>query len=828
MISENYLTLNEIIHSTTILSMKTFPYKDYIKLFGNRTRPALIRNFNPNEDNKVEGYTVYIDGKSQKYEHLPTKRPDKLRSIVLLKPLLESNINSDEDNLVVIRFNPDSAQDWEHLIHETFDQHKRKDPLAHALLAIALDKYDWKEDMLEGVLSASDNEVINVICEMVNAISWSLSPNNMAKIKNLVTHFGKTCNTVFPPILEETAKRYNIKFADYNVHTTADLIFTYSKEHESNSDTPLCRLIKWFESDKYSFSLSDLETCYPYLSEFRKALAIKRFFADIKKGLFKYNDEILDIFDTPNSDYYSLYRYIFTRWPSEKNVSIEFLADCIKTYKKTKETNFQVNDGVMDWAMQRSFQLMRPLDLRFGDWMNYCKGGIILNDEFKGFADFDLQYQMNDFAFEDESVQKSFVAIRDRYSMKSSQTKTDQWEILPLSSESKLWIDNDPYEGRAKFDRARQLNKRFIDIFVDWSKKPSDITNEYVFTQDMIISDGDIIRNNVELYLKERYGTLTPYISERETDDIVKMFMYGCKIKASINHCANLKEDIGISDWDARKNVENRLRELLGDTLECDYDPEILKTVQTESLYKRNGSSNECLRVSYKRYYKNKSYCAADLSDSTLAFTKRRFAICDRNECLKTALKKDPKWQDIGLIHILDIMGYEVFEETDAGYFPNKAYRNFTYQVNKSIRFYKRLICRDCGHILFKSNNYGNNRYTCLNPSCHEYKKEIYISNCHNCNNDIIDSRDTKQCPNGLYICPACGSCCSNKFFESLALKYQKQGKPIPKSIAINIGKGHADLNMEFCHRCGSQKAFSSIDKSGKKIYLCPNCDKEG
>jgi DNA-directed RNA polymerase subunit M/transcription elongation factor TFIIS len=32
---------------------------------------------------------------------------------------------------------------------------------------------------------------------------------------------------------------------------------------------------------------------------------------------------------------------------------------------------------------------------------------------------------------------------------------------------------------------------------------------------------------------------------------------------------------------------------------------------------------------------------------------------------------------------------------------------------------------------------------------------------------------------------------------------------------------------MEFCHQCGSQKVFTSIDKSGKKIFICPNCDKD-
>ena len=801
--------------------MKTFPYKNYIKRFGNKTRPALLRNIRPSGHNELWRYTVYLDGKQVTHESGYNGPSGKLRSIVLLKPLIESSTLSEENDLVITRFDHESSQDWNILISETFDQHKKKDPLAHALLAIALDKYDWKIDLLKDVLSSFSNEVLDVICEMINAISFSLSPDNIAKIKELISYFGKTCPAFFPTILEETAKAYNIKFSDTNVHTTLELIFQKSENNYINNS--LGRLINWLKSSNATISLSDLEDTFLYLGESRRALVIKRFFADIKKGIFKYNDEIFDIFDTPNSHYYSLYRYIFAQWPLSKSASTEFLFDCLKTYKKTKETYFQVNDGVLDLAMQRSVRLMRPLDLGFDNWMNYCKDGIILNKYFKGFADFDIQYQMNDFAFEEESVLQSFEAIRNRYSLKIG---NDQWEILPLSAERKTVEDINLNDEIADFDKARQFNKRLIDIFVDWTKRPSDITNEYIFTPDMIITDGDIIRNNVEQYLKERYCTLTPYISERETDDIVKMFMYGSKIKANINHQAYLNADIGISEWDAQINVKNRLHELLGDQLECDYDPAILKAAQAESLYNRNGSSNKCLIVSPKRHYKHKVYCASYLSESTLSFTKKKFAICDKDFCVKTSLKKDPEWKDMGLIHFLDIMGYDIFEETDAGYFPNQAYRIFRSQVDKGIRFYKTLTCRECGHLLFRSNNYSNNRFKCLSPDCTEYNKEIYISNGHNCKKGIIDSRDTTKCPNGLYICPGCGACCSNALFESLALNYEKQGKPTPKSLAMSIGKGHADLNMQFCHKCGSKKVFTSIDNSGKKIYCCPKCDK--
>ena len=194
--------------------------------------------------------------------------------------------------------------------------------------------------------------------------------------------------------------------------------------------------------------------------------------------------------------------------------------------------------------------------------------------------------------------------------------------------------------------------------------------------------------------------------------------------------------------------------------------------------------------------------------------------------CFKTCLAKDPDWKHFGLLHILDIMGYEVFEETEAGYFANNSYRRFINQINKAIRFYKAVVCRECGQILFPAHEHGQARFKCVCPTCTEFNKVVYINNCYNCKKGLIDSRDTTKCPNGTYICPECSSCCSNSYYESLALRYTKQGKAIPKSISMNIGKGHADINVFYCSKCGSQKVYSGINNSGEKEYTCPKCGK--
>ena len=108
--------------------------------------------------------------------------------------------------------------------------------------------------------------------------------------------------------------------------------------------------------------------------------------------------------------------------------------------------------------------------------------------------------------------------------------------------------------------------------------------------------------------------------------------------------------------------------------------------------------------------------------------------------------------------------------------------------------------------------------------SCPEYNNEVYLNYCHDCKKGIIDSRDTKQCPNGLYICPSCDSCCSNQYFEFMAERYRIIGKRIPSFITRNIGNGHKDQQMVFCSKCGAQKTNMS-NNPDYYSWRCLICD---
>jgi len=329
---------------------------------------------------------------------------------------------------------------------------------------------------------------------------------------------------------------------------------------------------------------------------------------------------------------------------------------------------------------------------------------------------------------------------------------------------------------------------------------------------------------SLQQYLVDHYETEKPFISDRYDVEIVRLFACPIRMKAVINDSSHIGISPGVDGSVVKERVKNRLIELFGETLECNYNEAIYKQAQTVSQYGRMEDSHECFVKRIKHYYRdNEIYCAPELSDESNLLTGRKYAKCQGEMCFVTSINKEPDWKQLSLIHILEIIGYDVLEKTEAGYIPNQVYNQFVNQINKAIRFYKRLTCRECGHILFPAQKKGHTRFKCLFPTCSECNKEVYLSFCYECKKGIIDSRDTKQCPNGLYICPTCNSCCSNAFFESMALKYQRQGKPTPAFISRNVGKGHKDLNMFFCPQCGTQKT-DYVNRSRIHELLCLTC----
>lgn len=795
-------------------------------------RPALVRHSKKIVGTDQYGYveesdivTLFIDGKAIENTLNP-------HSEFYLSPygltIFERNNDSTEYNMVARPFNSNSKEDWNCLFNDTAQFHQMGDRLACATIAIALDRYSFNTSIILDAINSLQEPARSQIIELIKTVSYGLSKEKITQINELNRVMGLSTDSFFPMFLEDAAKQYGLTYNTQNVHSLVDLIFEKSKENTIEAPKGFALFVQWLKDETTVITQQELDTYFAFLGEEKRCLAIKRYFHDVKKGVLRYDAQSLEAFSSQNYQYYSTQRYIYEVWPANRNVSTEFIIDCLKTYEKTNQQHFQVSNGILDWAIQKAIEVNRPIEMKFYDWLCYCQGGIIINKSFKGFAEFYIKYELDDFAFEEESVRKSIHSIVRQHCKRLSHfedvAETDSKTGEPLrdpKTNEIITTQVTVYDNRWKL--SKHGDRELIDLFVNWDKKPESEPENDVFTPEMV--DYSIVRERVEAYLYNKYGSLTPYVSERHPDDIVKMFAYEIGMRATIDNSVSLGENPGVEETVVKQRITERMVELFGDSLESEYNQDTYRHALSDSLFRSTGNSTDCFEKKIKKYYREREiYCAPELSELPNLLTGRKCAICQGDMCFVTSINKNPNWQEYTLIHILEIIGYKVLEETDAGYMPNAVYNQFVNQINKAIRFYKRLVCKECGHILFPAKPHGYTRFKCLLPSCPEYKKEVYLNYCHDCKKGIIDSRDTKQCPNGLYICPSCNSCCSNAFFETMAERYRIQGLNVPAFVARNMGNGHRDQNMLFCSKCGAQKV-DYVDKSGNHEWRCLVCN---
>lgn len=275
-----------------------------------------------------------------------------------------------------------------------------------------------------------------------------------------------------------------------------------------------------------------------------------------------------------------------------------------------------------------------------------------------------------------------------------------------------------------------------------------------------------------------------------------------------------------------------------GTFFELEYNSQTLKNIIHRYYYKKSYSDNSTDSVQLflrTPIIKNgvEPYCAPQLSKVNNPAINLPYFWCRGKECFHNNLDKQTlsemhDWHHYSLYHMVEIMGFPVIHKTEAGNEPDSAVWNFIAVANKAMQKFKKLKCKTCGHLMFSYKNSGYNRYnffSCINPTCPEVRKPIYLNFCYKCKKELIDSRDTKQCPNGWYICPKCLSCCDDAQYERLAQKFTLAKKPIPFKIREKLGRGHNDKEQYFCPYCG--RPIKILENEHREKYIgCLHCNK--
>lgn len=234
---------------------------------------------------------------------------------------------------------------------------------------------------------------------------------------------------------------------------------------------------------------------------------------------------------------------------------------------------------------------------------------------------------------------------------------------------------------------------------------------------------------------------------------------------------------------------------------------------RTFNLYCNNLDNYHAFETTYADYL----ICECRTSDKLDNLYDFAFNWCGNRPCFSPLARFhiDSEWEQYTVLDFMRILNIP----TDFNNRSGKVIRFGHYIVFSSFlrsftKFYEHLICRKCGCLLKPAviSNFANRavtEYSCNNDICEEKGNIVYLNHCFNklsCDS-IIDSRDSKTCPNGQYICSICGACCSTENYKLRLENLKITGGVISNRIRkfVNEGQGHWEREEFFCYKCGNK-----------------------
>jgi hypothetical protein len=208
-------------------------------------------------------------------------------------------------------------------------------------------------------------------------------------------------------------------------------------------------------------------------------------------------------------------------------------------------------------------------------------------------------------------------------------------------------------------------------------------------------------------------------------------------------------------------------------------------------------------------------FCECRMSKE-LSRERQPFFWCSNKPCYRPAVRfhSNEEWEQYTILDFLRILQIPTDYIKQNGETIKNGYFTFLSSTLESFaNFYEHMKCRKCSQLLrpVDIGNFGKQAITefeCTNASCELNGLHIYLNTCFNIKcGGIIDSRDSKRCPNGQYICPKCGQCCSHAEFTRRLSNLQKTGGHISSHLIylINNNCGHLEKGEFYCYKCGKK-----------------------
>ena len=756
------------------------------------------------------------------------------------------------------------------------------DKYSFVTLLWVLDKCSISQQTLVDVLRKIPNAQSRVyVLEILRQHGRCLSRNKQMVLANVCEEFGARYDIYMPAMLVEALDFCQGKGIDRkhaNLFSLVDFVMSSRTDIDLSAavgtDNPLIKLRLWFKSDSSFGDYSILPSLFTLVSEPVKLLMVKRYFHDVRLGNTEFDCELIKQFIDNKYDSFTRYRYSITTPMDSIILTVPLLCDTLLTLYNTKGKEFQTFNGILDFAITHCDSSHPSVDWKLERILPICNHGVIINNDFKGFVDYQYVCEINESKLQDkEGVETVIRYLLDHHFSRvyypscihenGSMLLNGQCELCPKinepnnrnSSGQLNCVVYKPYADRWKVDVSEPSMSTFVSKVIDSESEAKQNAVGSVLTWDMVsvksfhqyvlnlaskytnLGNGEFLvpsykDKSFELGVLEKFWNIRRVrimtrlgIKVHENFDVFGVWKDVSKTlsKAELQNehssgyiAAEEKYRQLVSDEISKRCVES-LKSILGtneyngEYFEIPYQEDVLENVLNKYYFKDSSTDNnqkfaDEFLMEKPVNSKFLSFCAPKQSEDKFFAINLPYFWCRGKECFHNnlgnqTLEEENKWWKYSLYHLVEIIGYPKLHKKDAGYEPDDAVRTFIAIVNKVMQKFKRLKCRGCGHLMFANKSRGFNRYnyfSCVNPLCPEHGKSIYLNYCFKCKRGLIDSRDTKRCPNNWYICPDCLACCDDSMYARQVQLYILANKPVPDKLNAMLGQGHNDKNIFF------------------------------
>ena len=784
------------------------------------------------------------------------------------------------------------------------------DKYSFVTLLWVLDKCSISQQTLVDVLRKIPNAQSRVyVLEILRQHGRCLSRNKQMVLANVCEEFGARYDIYMPAMLVEALDFCQGKGIDRkhaNLFSLVDFVMSSRTDIDLSAavgtDNPLIKLRLWFKSDSSFGDYSILPSLFTLVSEPVKLLMVKRYFHDVRLGNTEFDCELIKQFIDNKYDSFTRYRYSITTPMDSIILTVPLLCDTLLTLYNTKGKEFQTFNGILDFAITHCDSSHPSVDWKLERILPICNHGVIINNDFKGFVDYQYVCEINESKLPDKEREETVIRyLLDHHFSRvyypscihenGSMLLNGQCELCPKinepnnrnSSGQLNCVVYKPYADRWKVDVSEPSMSTFVSKVIDSESEAKQNAVGSVLTWDMVsvksfhqyvlnlaskytnLGNGEFLvpsykDKSFELGVLEKFWNIRRVrimprlgIKVNENFDVFGVWKDVSKTlsKAELQNehssgyiAAEEKYRQLVSDEISKRCVES-LKSILGtneyngEYFEIPYQEDVLENVLNKYYFKDSSTDNnqkfaDEFLMEKPVNSKFLSFCAPKQSEDKFFAINLPYFWCRGKECFHNnlgnqTLEEENKWWKYSLYHLVEIIGYPKLHKKDAGYEPDDAVRTFIAIVNKVMQKFKRLKCRGCGHLMFANKSRGFNRYnyfSCVNPLCPEHGKSIYLNYCFKCKRGLIDSRDTKRCPNNWYICPDCLVCCDDSMYARQVQLYILANKPVPDKLNAMLGHGHNDKNMFFCPDCGCQILITK-DEHDNEIKICPHCKRD-